>query len=63
MDAFQSYFIPKLKSKYLTYEIFKYTYTYTYQVIILLRSLSKSSRRFMDKLMLEISEMFQVYQI
>lgn len=38
---FQSYISPKLKSKWLTYEILAYTYEYIYEVVILLRALNK----------------------
>ena len=47
---FRSYFTPALKSKYLSYELFSYSFRYFYEVVILLRSLSKQSKLFMETL-------------
>ncbi|CDW80906.1 UNKNOWN [Stylonychia lemnae] len=59
---FQSWFIPKLRSKYVTFEILQFTCQFKYQVIILLRSLCKKSDAFLDRLLHEIQKTFNVCQ-
>ena len=60
---FRSYISPKLKSKWLTYELLTYTYEYMYEVVILLRGLSKQSRLFMDTLIDELRLRFKPIRV
>jgi len=45
----KSWFIPQLKSKYLTFEIFRYLFEYEHQVVAMLRALNSKSAYFMDR--------------
>ena len=59
MEQFKSYFIPSIKSKYLTYEILSYTFEYLFEVVILLRVLNKQSVMFKERLIDELKTYFK----
>ena len=60
---FQSYITPRLRSKWLTYEILAFTYEYIYEVVMLLRALNKQSRTFMDRLIDELRTRFKPIRV
>ena len=45
----KTWFIPVLKSKYLTIELLKMTFSHKHEAVIFLRSLSKGSEYFMGR--------------
>ncbi len=55
-----AYFIPGLRSKYLTIELLTFTFDKQAQVIIFLRSLSTKSRNFLGQFREEILRLFDV---
>ena len=60
---FQSYITPRLRSKWLTYEILTFTYEYIYEVVMLLRALNRQSRTFMDRLIDELRTRFKPIRV
>lgn len=60
MKQFKSYFIPTLRSKWLTYIILEYTFEYVYEVRLLLRALNTQSKEFHDRLIDEMSPRFKL---
>lgn len=59
----KSWFTPRLKSKYLTIELLKICFEHKFQVIVFLRSLSKSSISFLERFEDEFIPYFSIYEI
>jgi hypothetical protein len=60
----KSWFIPILKSKFMTIELLKMLFQHRHEVLIFLRSINKSSESFMERFYKEeIDEYFEVYSI
>lgn len=60
----KSWFIPILRSKFMTIELLKMLFEHRHEVLIFLRSLSKSSESFMERFYEdEIDEYFGIYSI
>lgn len=60
----KSWFIPILRSKFMTIELLKMLFEHKHEVLIFLRSINKSSESFMERFYKEeIDEYFQVYSI
>ena len=63
-NKLKSWFIPILRSKFMTIELLKMLFEYQHHVLIFLRSISKSSESFMNRFYAdEILHNFSVYQI
>jgi hypothetical protein len=60
----KSWFIPILRSKFMTIELLKMLFQHRHEVLIFLRSINKSSESFMERFYKEeIDEYFEVYSI
>ena len=58
------WFIPCLKSKYMTIELLKMMFKYKHEVVLFLRTLCKGSEYFLEKFYdSDISQYFEVYDI
>lgn len=60
----KSWFIPVLRSKFMTIELLKMLFKHKHEVLIFLRSVNKNSESFMNRFFEdEIAEYFSIYQI